>query len=91
VLSGLNHGYEAIDTPIRLQKVTTTQIVIEDEVWIGANAVLTAGITVGKHSVIAGGSVVVKNVPPYCVVGGNPAKILKQYNADTKQWERPAK
>ncbi len=91
VLSGLNHGYEDIDTPIRLQKVTTNQITVEDEVWIGANAVVTAGITIGKHSVVAGGSVVTKDVPPYSVVGGNPARILKQYNFETKQWERPAK
>lgn len=91
VLSGLNHGYEDIDTPIRLQKVTTAQITVEDEVWIGANAVLTAGITIGKHSVVAGGSVVVKDVPPYTVVGGNPAKILKQYNFETRKWERPIK
>ncbi|MGV3596779.1 MAG: acyltransferase [Bacteroidota bacterium] len=88
VLSGLNHGYEDINTPIRLQKVTTAQITIEDEVWIGANAVLTAGITIGKHSVVAGGSVVTKNVPPYSVVGGNPARVLKQYNPQSQQWER---
>lgn len=88
VLSGLNHGYEDVNIPIRLQKVTTAQITVEDEVWIGANAVLTAGITVGKHSVVAGGSVVVKDVPPYSVVAGNPARILKQYNAESKQWER---
>jgi acetyltransferase-like isoleucine patch superfamily enzyme len=88
VLSGLNHGYEDINTPIRLQKVTTAQITVEDEVWIGANAVLTAGITIGKHSVVAGGSVVTKSVPAYSVVGGNPAKILKQYNAQSGLWER---
>lgn len=88
VLSGLNHGYEDINIPIRLQKVTTAQITVEDEVWIGANAVITAGITVGKHSVVAGGSVVVKDVPPFSIVGGNPAKILKQYNFDTQKWER---
>lgn len=88
VLSGLNHGYEDINTPIRLQKVTTAQITVEDEVWIGANAVLTAGITIGRHSVVAGGSVVTKDVPPYSVVGGNPARILKQYNPQSRQWER---
>ncbi len=88
VLSGLNHGFEDISIPISDQPVSTKAIQIEDEVWIGANSVIVAGVTVGKHSVVAGGSVVTKDVPPYSVVGGNPAKILKQYNEKTKAWER---
>lgn len=88
VVSGLNHTYQDINIPIADQAVQTAQITIEDEVWIGANAVITAGITVGKHSVVAGGSVVTKNVPPYSIVGGNPAKLLKQYNKDSGEWER---
>jgi len=88
VLSGLNHGYEDINIPPSLQKVNTKPIVVEDQVWIGANAVVTAGVTIGKHSIIAAGCVVVKDVPPYSIVGGNPGRILKQYNQETKQWER---
>jgi len=91
VVSGLNHGYEDINVPIVNQKCSTKQITIEDECWIGANAVVTAGITIGKHAVVAAGSVVTKDVPPYTVVGGNPAKIIKQYNPDTKSWERASK
>ena len=88
VVSGLNHSYQDITRPISLQKQTTSMITIEDEVWIGANSVIVAGVRIGKHSVIAAGSVVTKDVPPYSVVGGNPAKILKAYNSETKQWER---
>lgn len=88
VFSGLNHGYEDINTPIRNQQCTTAEIVIEDEVWIGANSVITAGVRVGRHAVVAGGSVVTKDVLPYTVVGGNPARLLKQYIAHTGQWER---
>lgn len=88
VLSGLNHGYEDIHLSPSKQKVETKPIVIEDEVWIGANAVVTAGITVGKHSIIAAGCVVVKDVPPYSIVGGNPGKLLKQYNPESGKWER---
>jgi len=91
VLSGLNHGYTDINTPISDQQVETKPIVIEDEVWIGANAVVTAGVTVGKHAIVAARSVVVKDVPPYTIVGGNPAKPLKHYNFDTKEWERMKK
>ncbi|WP_428657804.1 acyltransferase [Runella sp.] len=89
VMSGLNHVYEDINLPIHRQPVTTRPIVIEEECWIGANAVITAGVTVGKHSVVAGGSVVTRDVPPYSVVGGNPARILKQYDAKTGHWQKP--
>lgn len=87
VLSGLNHSYKDVSLPISKQPCTTAQIVIEDEVWIGANVVVTAGVTIGKHSVVAAGSVVTKSVPPYSIVAGNPAKVIKQYDASTQQWE----
>lgn len=88
VVSGLNHGYEDIHTPISIQPTSTALITIEDEVWIGANSVIVAGVTVGKHSVVAAGSVVTKSVPPYTIVAGNPAKPLKQYNTEKKIWEK---
>lgn len=88
VISGLNHGYENVEIPPAFQKVTTAPIVIEDDVWIGANSIVTAGVTIGKHSVIGGGSVVTKDVPPYSVAVGNPAKIIKQYNFEEKLWKR---
>lgn len=89
VVSGLNHGYRDINLPPSLQPVETKPIVIEDNVWIGANSVITAGVTVGKHCVIAAGSVVTKSIPPYSVAGGNPAKILRKYNFDSQIWEKP--
>lgn len=88
VLSGLNHPYEDITVPISRQKVTTKEIKVEDEVWIGANSVITAGVTIGKHAVVAAGSVVTKDVPAYSVAAGNPARILKKYNPSTKNWEK---
>ena len=88
VLSGLNHGYEDINTPPRLQKVTVSPIIIEDDVWVGANAMIAAGVTVGKHSVVAGGSVVTKNVPSFSVVACNPEKKKKKYNFEINKWER---
>ena len=86
VLSGLNHSYEDIHVPIRDQAVTTNQIVVEDDCWIGANVTITAGVTVGRHAVVAGGSVVTKDVPAYSVVGGNPARVLRKYDEATAQW-----
>lgn len=88
VLSGLNHGYSDITRSIASQPVSTAPIVVEDEAWIGANSVVTAGVTIGKHAVIAGGSVVTKSVPPYTVVAGNPAKPIKAYNKETGNWEK---
>lgn len=89
VISGLNHNYEDISLPIAKQNVNTAEIVIEDDCWIAANVVITAGVTIGKHSVIAGGAVVTKNVAPYTVVAGNPAKTIKHFNQKTQTWEKP--
>lgn len=88
VLSGLNHGYEDIHTPIRLQPCSTSLITIGNDSWIGANSVITAGVQIGKHVVVAAGSVVTKNVPDYSIVAGNPARIIKQYNSITQTWEK---
>lgn len=88
VLSGLNHNYEDISQPIHLQDVSTAPIVVEDEAWIAANSVIVAGVKVGKHSVVAAGSVVTRDVPPYAIVAGNPAIVIKKYNETSKSWER---
>lgn len=88
VLSGLNHEYKDLDTPIHKQPINTSRIVVKEGAWIGANTVVTAGTAIGKNSVVAGGSVVTKDVPDFTVVGGNPAKILKQYNFTTESWEK---
>ncbi|MFY0255816.1 acyltransferase [Chitinophaga sp. 30R24] len=88
VLSGLNHGYTDPVIPIALQPCTIAPIQIDDDCWIGANSVITAGVHIGKHSVVAGGSVVTKNVPPYSVVAGNPAKVIRRYQESTGVWEK---
>jgi acetyltransferase-like isoleucine patch superfamily enzyme len=86
VASGLNHEYTDVNTPIHEQKILVSPIVVEDDCWIAANSVITAGVTIGKHSVIAAGAVVTKNIPPNSVAAGNPAKVIKQYDATTRQW-----
>lgn len=87
VVSGLNHGYKDVSVSPAKQKVICNPITILDDVWIGANAVITAGVTLGKHCIIGAGSVVTKNVPEYSIAVGNPAKVVKQYNFKTAQWE----
>jgi len=87
-LSGLNHNYEDVSRPIHIQGVSTSPITIEDSTWIGANVVVLAGVTIGKHCVIAAGSIVTKDIPSYSVAVGNPARVLKKYNHETKVWEK---
>lgn len=91
VLSGLNHTYEAVDKLIDEQTVSTKKIVIEDDCWIGANSVIVAGVRIGRHSVVGAGSVVSKDVPPYTIVVGNPAKIVKQYDSEKNCWIKTGK
>ncbi len=88
VASALNHEYRNIDTPIKDQPILTAPIMVEDDCWIAANAVITSGVTIGKHSVVAAGAVVTKNIPPYSIAAGNPAKVIKQFNFETNSWER---
>jgi acetyltransferase-like isoleucine patch superfamily enzyme len=88
VISGLNHGYEDVEVPPSLQKVSCKEIVVSDNVWIGANSVITAGVTLGKHCVIGAGSVVTKDVPAYTVAVGNPARLIKKYNPESGLWEK---
>lgn len=88
VISALNHGYENIEVPIRMQPCSTNEVIIEDDCWIGANVVITAGVKIGKHVVVAAGSIVTKSVPDFSIVAGNPAKIIKHYNTLTKCWEK---
>lgn len=52
-------------------------VVIEDEVWCGANVTILKGVTLGRGSVVAAGAVVTKSFPPYSIIGGVPAKLLK--------------
>jgi acetyltransferase-like isoleucine patch superfamily enzyme len=86
VASGLNHEYRDPDVPIRDQDVTTAQIIIGDDCWIAANVVITSGVTIGKHSIVAAGSVVTKDILPYSVAVGNPARVIKRYDIDKKDW-----
>ena len=53
-------------------------VIIEEDVWCGANVTIMKGVTIGRGSIVAAGSVVTKSCPPYSIIGGVPAKVLKQ-------------
>ena len=77
-VTALNHNFDDSDKRIDEQGVSTSQVVIGDDVWIGANAVVLPGVTIGTHSIVAAGAVVTKDVPPHSLVAGIPAKLIKQ-------------
>ena len=86
VISALNHNFEDVLTTINQQGVKTDQITIENNVWIGANSSILAGVSIGEHVVVGAGSVVTKDIPPFSVVVGNPARILKVYDHKEQRW-----
>lgn len=77
-ITALNHIFSDPQKRIDEQGVSTDQVIIEDDTWIGANAVILPGVTIGRHSVIAAGAVVTKDIPPHSLAAGIPAKIIKQ-------------
>jgi acetyltransferase-like isoleucine patch superfamily enzyme len=72
-----NHVFDNPDVTIKEQGVQKMDVHIEDDCWIASNAVITAGVTIGKGSVVAAGAVVTNSFPPYSVIGGVPAKLIK--------------
>ena len=77
VIRTANHNFNDKDRPINEQGHNYANIKVADNVWIGANSVILGGVTIGKGAVIAAGAVVNKNVEPFTIVGGVPAKVLK--------------
>ena len=77
-VTALNHNFSSKDKFIDEQGVATSPIVIEDDVWIGANAVILPGVRIGRHSVIAAGAVVNRDVPPYSLAVGVPAQVKRK-------------
>lgn len=72
-----NHAYNDFSRPIKTQGYVGGPIIIEDDVWVGTNAVIMPGVTIGKGAIIGANAVVTKNVKPYTIVGGVPAKYIK--------------
>ena len=77
-VTALNHNFAEKDLRIDEQGVSTNPVTIGNDIWIGANAVILPGVTIGDHSVVAAGAVVTKDVPSHTLVAGVPAKIIKE-------------
>ena len=76
-VTALNHNFEDSSKRIDEQGVSTKPVVIGDDVWIGTNAVILPGVTIGSHCVVAAGAVVTKDIPDHTLVGGVPTKVIK--------------
>ena len=73
-----NHNFKNPDVPIKDQGVDRKFIKIENDCWIGTNSVVLAGVTIGTGSIVAAGSIVTKDIPPFSIVAGVPAQIVKK-------------
>ena len=80
-IMGGNHNFKVIGSYISDNKIKNDDddlpVRIEDDTWIGCNAIILKGVVVGRGAIVGAGSVVTKDVPPYAIVGGNPAKVIR--------------
>ncbi len=76
VLRAANHRFEREDVPIMHQGHSEGEIIIEDDVWIGANCTITPDVRIGRGAIVGAGAVVTRNVSPFTIVGGVPAKVI---------------
>ncbi len=93
-LSSTDHVFADVRVPIMDQGAYTPnrfgheELRIGEGSWIGTHVAIVGAIHIGKHCVIGANSVVIKDIPDYCVVVGNPAKIVKKYSFETNSWEK---
>ena len=84
----VNHIFDDPNRPFVEQGITAEGIVIEDDVWLGAGSIITDGVRVGKGAVIAAGAVATQDVAPHTVVGGVPAKVLREIDGKAIKADR---
>lgn len=90
-ITDVTHDYESIDVCQYESKLKVlAPVIIGSGTWVGRNAIIM-GCKIGKHCVIGSNAFVTRDIPDYCVVVGSPARIIKRYNVDSKQWERTDK
>lgn len=88
-ISETDHVFNDLSKPILEQGVVKgKKVIIEENCWLGINSVIVGDLVIGRGSVVAANSVVKSTVPPFSVVAGSPARIVKMYNPKTENWER---
>lgn len=86
-ITDINHEYKDISKPILLQDLIIKETEIGEQCFIGTGAKIMAGTKVGNHCIIGANAVVTHDLPDFCVAAGIPARIIKKYNFNTKEWE----
>ncbi|PXX25835.1 acetyltransferase-like isoleucine patch superfamily enzyme [Burkholderia pyrrocinia] len=87
----VEHPFEDIQDPVRIGMRLRTQgnrVVIGAGSFIGFNSIILPNVVIGRHSIVGSHSVVTRDVPDYCVVAGNPARVIRRYCPKTQSWER---
>lgn len=87
-VQGINHGYEDVEEDPNRQPLVLRPVRIGDYTHLGTNTTVVAGVTIGERCQIGAGSVVTHDIPPYSVAVGNPARVIKRYDAARKTWVR---
>ncbi|HWV74812.1 MAG TPA: hypothetical protein VN040_24000 [Pseudosphingobacterium sp.] len=85
---GLDGVHDDPDVPPSERLLTRKEVVIEDNVWIGEYVSILPGAKIGKGSIIGAMSVVTREIPPYCIAVGSPARVIKKFNLETRKWEK---
>lgn len=80
VFVAANHNFDRVDIPIYKQGLQESPIQVQDDVWIGSRVCVLSGVTIGKGSVIGAGSVVTKDIPPFSIAVGSPARVIRNRN-----------
>jgi galactoside O-acetyltransferase len=80
VIRASDHEFKDVNTPISQQGHRGGTIIIGDDCWIAANVIITANVKIGNHSIVSAGAVVTKDIDPYSIVGGVPAKFIRKRN-----------
>ena len=90
-ISDHGHSFEDLETPIMFQGLRDiSPVTIGEHTWIGQNSCIMPGVRIGKHCVVGANSVVTRDLPDYCVAVGSPARVIRQYDARTRRWEKAA-
>ncbi|MBU1002533.1 MAG: acyltransferase [Proteobacteria bacterium] len=89
-VSDADHVVENITRPYSEQGFTAGRVVVEENCWLGIHAVVTGNIVIGRGSVVAANAVINRDVPPFSIIAGVPARIIKMYNPRTNAWEEAA-
>ncbi len=88
-ITDLNHGMDpTVEEGYSNQPLITKKVFIGNGVWLGQQVCVLPGVSIGEHAIIGAGSVVTHNIPPYTIAAGCPAKPIKKWNFEKKEWER---